>query len=214
MVIKRGHNQKMDMETTYKKLKDKVEEDRIHRDFLATKHSELINQKGTLESTLSDSKTAREIIHIVSKRTLQNLEFRLSNIGTLALKSVDKTFPELVAKIEIRRNQTEIDFFFKEFGVLQNPLRSSGYGAVNIACYGLRISFWTLDKNRHIMILDEPFKDLSPDLQQKASDMVKMIIDKFKLQHILVSHSNDLNYSADRTFEVTKVGKKSIVNVY
>jgi predicted ATPase len=202
------------METEYKKIKDKVKKDRINRDYLKTKYKDLVNRKGSLESTLSDSEAARKIIHIVSKRTLQNLEYRLSNIGTLALKSIDKNFPELVAKIEIRRNQTEIDFFFKEFGVLQKPLDSSGYGAINIACYGLKISFWTLDKNRHIMILDEPFKDLSPDLQQKASDMVKMIIDKFELQHIIVSHAVDLNYSADRTFEVTKVGKKSVVNVY
>jgi ABC-type dipeptide/oligopeptide/nickel transport system ATPase subunit len=159
------------------------------------------------------SEKAREIIQLVAQATMSNLEFHISNLVSLALKSVSPDFPEFVAKIEIRRNQTEVDFLFSEFGREQKPMDSSGYGAVNIGAYALRVSFWSLDKNRNVMLLDEPFPDLSPDLQEKAGDMVKMISEKLNLQHILISHAEDFNYGADRTFTITKHGDRSKISI-
>ena len=197
----------------FQELKNKVKQDRASKDVLESKYKDLLILKESLELTLTEAEQAREVIQTVAQKTLQNLEFRISNLGTLALKSVSPDFPELIARISMRRNQTEVDFLFKEFDVEQKPLESSGYGAVNIACYALRVSFWSLDKNRPVMILDEPFRDLSPDLQEKASDMIKMVSEKFDLQHVLVSHAEDLNYAADRTFVVEKIGKRSRVTV-
>ena len=197
----------------FEQIKEKVNRQLIRRETLKVKLSDYEFQKAGLEVTLSDSEKAREIIQIVAQATMSNLEFHISNLVTLALKSVDPTFPEFVAKIEIRRNQTEVDFLFREFGREQKPMDSSGYGAVNIGAYALRVSFWSLDKNRPIMLLDEPFPDLSPDLQEKAGEMVKMISEKLNLQHIMVSHAEDFNYGADRTFTVTKDGKRSQLRV-
>ena len=196
---------------TFQKLKDRVRKDRTTKDMLLSKKTDLTSKNKQLKQTLSDAEKARVILQTVAQNTLSNLEFHISNLGTLALKSVSPDFPELSATITIRRNQTEVDFLFKEFGKEQKPLDSSGYGAVNIVCYALRVSFWSLNKNRNVMILDEPFRDLSPDLQHKASEMVAMISKKYNLQHILISHSENLNYSADRTFHVTKINKRSKV---
>jgi len=198
---------------TYQKLKDKVKEDIATKDILESTYNDLLDRKGRLEQLFSDAEKARVILQTVAQKTLQNLEFHISNLGTLALKSVSPNFPELSATITIRRNQTEVDFLFKEFDKEQKPLESAGYGAVNIVCYALRVSFWSLNKNRNVMILDEPFRDLSPDLQHKTSEMVTMVREKYNLQHIIVSHAEDLNYAADRTFVVTKTNKRSKVEV-
>jgi len=195
----------------FQELKNRVKQDRARKDVLENTYNELSLKKEHLEHTITDAEQARVILQNIAQKTLQNLEFHISNLGTLALKSVSPDFPELTATITIRRNQTEVDFLFKEFDNEQKPLDSSGYGAVNIVCYALRVSFWSLNKTRNVMILDEPFRDLSPDLQHKASEMVKMIADKYQLQHIIVSHAEDINFSADKTFTVKKVGKISKV---
>lgn len=194
-------------------LKNKVKEDRATKDSLKSQYKHMLNKKERLELTLAEAEKARIILQTVAQKTLQKLEYHISNLGTLALKSVSPDFPELSTKITIRRNQTEVDFLFKEFGKEQKPLDSAGYGPVNILCYALRITFWSLNPNRNVMLLDEPFRDLSPDLQHKASEMVKMIIDKYKIQHLIVSHAENLNYAADRTFLVTKEGKISKVEI-
>lgn len=193
----------------FQELKNRVKKDRATKDMLENTYAELSSKIKSLEQTLTDAEQARIILQQVAQNTLKNLEFHISNLGTLALKSVSPDFPELSATITIRRNQTEVDFLFKEFDKEQKPLDSSGYGAVNIVCYALRVSFWSLNKTRNVMILDEPFRDLSPDLQHKASEMVKMLADKYHLQHIIVSHAEDINFSADKTFTVKRVGKKS-----
>ena len=194
-------------------IKERVNEQLIQRATLKANIKTYTDQKERLETSLSDSEKAREIIQIVAQATMSNLEFHISNLVTLALKSVDPTFPEFIVKIEIRRNQTEVDFLFKEFDKEQKPMDSSGYGAVNVAAAALRVSFWSLDKTRHVMIWDEPFPDLSPDLQDKAGDMVTMLHDKLGIQFIIVSHAEDFNYGADRTFTVTKDGKRSQLRV-
>ena len=201
------------MGLNFQKLKDAVKKDRATKDMLENQNKDLSLKQDLLIQTISDAEKARVILQEVAQKTLQNLEFHISNLGTLALKSVSPDFPELSATITIRRNQTEVDFLFKEFGKEQKPLDSSGFGAVNVVCYALRVSFWSLNKNRNVMILDEPFRDLSPDLQHKASEMVKRIGQKYNMQHIIVSHSENLNFAADRTFIVTKTNKKSKVEV-
>ena len=52
------------------------------------------------------------------------------------------------------------------------------------------------------MIFDEPFKFLSRDLHEKASYMLKEISERFKMQIIMVSHSQELIDSADKIREL------------
>ena len=195
----------------FAELKKRVQEDRTTKDMLSAKIKDLRVEKQNCEQLLTDSEKAREIIQIVAAATLKNLEFHISNLVTVALAAVFPNPPVFVAKISIRRNQIELDLLFKEYDCEQKPLDSDGYGAVDVASYALRISFWSLKKTRPVMILDEPFKFVSPDLQSKVSEMIKMISDKLGIQHIMVSHQEDINIDADKTFHIKKIGKKSTV---
>ena len=197
----------------YLELKKKVEEDRAAKNLLKSQYNDMLNKIEHLEQAFVDTEKARIVFQTIAQITLQKLEYHISNLATLALKSVNPDFPELVATITIRRNQTELDLLFKEHDKEQKPMESAGFGAVNILCYALRITFWSLNKTRNVMILDEPTRDLSPDLQHKASEMFNMIIDKYKIQHIIVSHADNLNYAADKTFLVTKENKISKIEI-
>lgn len=195
----------------FKDARDQYTDDVRERDALESKLEELKIQRAGLEVKLQDAESARTVHQIVAQKTLANLEFHISTLTSTALCAVDPSWPEFIGRVEIRRNQIEVDLLFKEHGVEQRPADSSGFGTMDVAGYALRPTLWTLDKTRETFIHDEPFRDVSPDLQYLVSQMVKMTTDKLKLQVLMVSHADDISVAADKTFYVVKEGKYSLV---
>ena len=63
-----------------------------------------------------------------------------------------------------------------------------------------------------MIVLDEPFRFVSRDLQVKAGQMVKELAERLDLQFIVVTHNKDLIEAADRVFEVSlKDGESRVV---
>ena len=171
---------------------------------LQKKQSETEDSLKYTKARAEAMKKARIIIQTVAQETQKNLEYHLTYPVTDAL---DYVFPDkikFVAKIEMARGKTECVLLFDERGHEYKPLKGSGFGPVNITCFVLRICFWGLNKNRPTIILDEPFRDLSPDFQNKTSELIKRISKKLGIQIIIVSHQDDINIAADKTFVVTK----------
>lgn len=162
-----------------------------------------------LKEKIEAGKKARIIFQEVAQETQQNLENHISNLVSLALKAVSPEFPNFIAEMKIRRNQLECDFWFEKDGYRVPPKNSVGGGPKNVASFALVVSYWAMDKNRATLILDEPFRDVSPDLQPNIGDMLRMISDKLNLQLIIVSHADMVNESADKVFEVDLVGEES-----
>ena len=181
----------------------------VKRDMLKEQIRVLVDKTTSLKQRSTDAKQARIVLQEVARITMQNLEFHLSNLVTLALKSIDPVWPKFVAEIVIRRNKTECDLLFEEDGNRYKPIEGAGGGPLDIASFALRITFWSLRKNRHCFILDEPFRFLSADLQGKASEMLKLISDKLKIQIIMISHQENINLCADSVFLVEKIDKVS-----
>lgn len=156
---------------------------------------------------------AREIIKEVGIKTQQQLQYHISDITSLAL---DAVFPDPY-KVEIdfvsRRNQTECDIYFVRDGNRINPLLASGGGAVDIACFALRIASWTLQNPRtdNTVILDEPMRFVSEEYRESAARMIKEVSDKLNIQFIIVTHEPKLAAFADKTFVVRKKKKVSFV---
>lgn len=87
-------------------------------------------------------------------------------------------------------------------------------GAVDIAAFALRVVSWSMSypKLRNVIILDEPMKNLSKDMQEKASMMIKEVSKKLGIQFIIVTHEDTLASYADKTFMVEK-NRKGISKV-
>lgn len=188
-------------------IKKVVYEDVTRRGILQEQYESLAREIVVLQKRMVSADKARIIIQNVAKETQQNLEFHISKLVTTAIDSVFPDEIQFVTRIEIRRKKTECDLLFKEFDQEYNPLQGSGYGPVDVASFSLRISFWSLNRNRPTMILDEPFRNVSPDLQYKVSEMLKMISERLNIQIIMVSHQEDINIAADKTFLAKKIGK-------
>ena len=162
-----------------------------------------------------DLEKAREIIRAVGLETQKQLQYHISDIASLALDSIfDKPY-KLVLDFVERRNKTECDILFERDGHYMKPLQSSGVGAVDVASFALRIASWSMARPRtdNVIMLDEPFKHLSKDLHNRASEMIKEISKKLGIQFIINTHEPILAEYSDRVFQtsikngVTKVKK-------
>lgn len=158
-------------------------------------------------------KKARIIFQEIAQRTQKNLEEHISNLVTLALKAVSSEFPNFIAEMTIRRNQLECDFWFEKKGNKVPPLFSSGGGPKDVASFALMVVYWSMGDKQGILLLDEPFRNVSPDLQGKVGEMLRMTCDELKFQLILVSHADTVNESADKQFAVELVNDTSYVAV-
>jgi DNA repair exonuclease SbcCD ATPase subunit len=157
--------------------------------------------------------TARAILQRVAQQTQSKLEFRISSLVTTALAAVFPDPYKFEVRFEERRNKVECDLMFSKNGELFKPVDCAGGGAVDIASFALRLSFWSLTKTRPLIILDEPFKFVSVDLQPACSEMLKTISERLGVQVIMISHLPELIGCADRVFEVRLRGDKSVVEM-
>jgi len=171
-----------------------------------------------LEDLLKREKRKTEAIKIVratvqtaAQEVQKNLEYHLSDLVTTALHAIFPDDINFIAKIEQRRGQTECDLLFEEKDNKYKPLDGSGYGPVDVATFVFRLCFWSLKKNRPTFILDEPFRNLSPNFHSKISELIKELSEELGIQFIIVSHQDEINIAADRTFYVDKVDDKSMV---
>jgi DNA repair exonuclease SbcCD ATPase subunit len=148
---------------------------------------------------------AREIIKEIGLKTQQQLSFHISDITSLALEAVFTDAYKLIVDFVQRRNKTECDLYFDRDGNRVHPLMASGGGAVDIAAFALRIASWSMQspKSRNVIILDEPMRFVSKDLQEKTSKMIKELSEKLNLQFIVITHEATLTEYADKIFQVS-----------
>lgn len=153
---------------------------------------------------------AREIVREVGMKTMQQLQYHISDITSLALEAVFNDPYELSVEFVQRRNKTECDLKFKRDDNLIDPLDASGGGAVDVAAFALRIASWSMQRprTRNVMILDEPFKHLKGvEDNKRVLEMVNEISRRMGIQVIMVSDERipreDIVAAADRVFEVT-----------
>ena len=192
-----------------RKFLDETKQSFVH---YQRKRKEVTEQLEYVKDREEGIKKARIIIQTVAQETQKNLEYHLSDLVTSCLHAVFPDNIKFVVNIEMRRGKTECDLLFEEFDKQYKPLEGSGFGPVDVASFALRVCFWSLKKNRPVFILDEPFRNVSPDLQNKVSAMVKKLSDKLGIQIIMVSHQEEINVAADKTFLSEKHGQISTVN--
>lgn len=161
-----------------------------------------------IESEQKDLEEAQAIVQTVAQATQTELEYHVSELVSLALEAV---FPEpykMALDFELRRGKTEADITLVDIsGAKIDPMTSTGGGVVDVASFGLRVTCWSLKtkRTRPTLILDEPFRFLSSDLQQKASIMLKELSHRLGIQFIIVTHEKELiEGKVDRLFEIRK----------
>lgn len=156
-----------------------------------------------------DAEEAQRIIQHVAQLTQQQLEYHVSELVTLALAAV---FPDPYAlrlEFKLKRGQSEAHLQLARGGLLLgNPTAESGGGVVDVVAFALRVSLWSLahPRTRPTLVLDEPLRFLSRDLQAKAAAMIRELSRRLGLQFLVVTHEQSLLGAADKVFRVTIQG--------
>jgi DNA repair exonuclease SbcCD ATPase subunit len=190
---------------------NRIQSLRTHLDQQKGRRSQIERHLDDLNNRVRDARRglhrheqAREIIREVGLRTQQQLQVHISDITSLALEAVFDDPYELVVEFVQRRNKTECDLYFQRDGQRVDPISASGGGAVDVAAFALRIAAWSMQtpRSRNTIILDEPLRFLSEDLQEQASRMIKELSERLGIQFVIITHEETLAQHADKTFEV------------
>lgn len=186
----------------------------------ATKASDLQKMQAQfreIEAALEAAQTAQQIAQLVAKETQSQIICHIEDIVTLALQAVfgDGAYSFEIEFVE-RRGKTEADLFFVRNGLRIRPMDAAGGGAVDVVSFALRVALWSLLRStgsdvNNTIILDEPFRFLSVNLQPLAGEMVKMLSDRLGIQFIIVTHIQDLADKADRVFRVSNSSGDAVV---
>ena len=183
-------------------------------------HSQIGKLKTTLKNTKREIKTCKKagvIIRTVAQETQKLIECHISELVTLALRSVFPNPYTFHLNFIQKRNKTECYFFFKRNKHKINPLLEAGGGVVDVASFALRVAIWVLSKPkyRNVLIFDEPFKNINDktrETHRRIARVVKMLSDKLELQFIIITMIPELEEVADKVFELRL--KKGETKVY
>lgn len=201
-------------------MKNEIRKLRIQLERLKGKKEQLEQSLEAAKETLKETKQeirkheqAIAIVKEVGLKTQQSLQYHIADTVSMALDSVFDDPYEMIVEFVQRRGKTECDLMFKRGNQIVDPLSASGGGAVDVASFALRVASWSMQqpKTRNVLLLDEPFKNLSEGLLPKASEMLKQVSDKLGLQIIMITHSDALIESADKVFQVQNKKRRSIL---
>ncbi len=163
----------------------------------------LVDTNEINQTYLEDLQVSRSLIQKAAQLTQEKLSVHISDLVSLALRSVFDDPYEFQATFENRRNSMECDLTFVKNGNEYKPLDSCGYGAADVASFALRIAYWSLGNTRPVLIWDEPFRQLDKKKQGMAAEMVSKLSKELGLQIIIITHSEELAECADKVFNVS-----------
>lgn len=158
------------------------------------------------KARLAALEQARALVQTVASNTQKQLEYRVSELSTIALQAVlGKTDTKLKLRFTEKRNKTEADLLLEIRDFEASPRDGVGGGVVDLLGATLRFSLWSLmrPKPRPLFILDEPLKWLKgAGMPVKGMEMLSQISHKLGVQIIMVSHSPELIAGADNVIEI------------
>ena len=173
-------------------------------------------KKEKLENRLKLIETSQAFLQKVAQETQEHLRFQIEDIVNLALETCFPGEYTFQIKFEISRGKTEAELVFldQKTGRQVDPMEASGGGVVDLTTFALRIACYALEQGTdNVIVLDEPFRFLSRDLQQRAGEILKILSKRMNLQIIMVSHIGEIIDVADRIFEVKKIDGISKVKI-
>jgi DNA repair exonuclease SbcCD ATPase subunit len=161
------------------------------------------------EKLVNQLQQVRAYVQLVAERTQKKIEFQINNMVTTALIAVFPNPYEFNLKFEKSRNITEAFPTLIKNENKGKPEDMAGGGVLDVVSLALRAARWSLKPSRRVLILDEPGKNLSRNLQSRFAEMLHMISEKLGIQIIISTHIPEIIEKSDRVFE-TKEGEVTV----
>lgn len=144
---------------------------------------------------------AKIVLLKVGEETQQEVKQYIEDSVTFALQTVYGSEYHFVVLFHYdNRDQTEVKFFLDKNGKLYEPRKDTiSGGATDICAFSLRMVLYTLEDPdpSPILILDEPFKNVSKGYLPFVSEMIKELSNMLNLQLIISTHTDEIIDLAD-----------------
>jgi len=160
---------------------------------------------------LENLKILRELVQRIAGDAQQQVQEMVSRLISKALAAIFPEPYEFRLEFEDRRNQIECTMYFKKGDHTTSVDNGMGGGVRDVAAFSFKLIYLGLKGSRPCLIMDEPFRFVSVNLQERCSATLKWMADNANIQIIMVSHLPEIIKSADRIFECVQVNGRSIV---
>jgi len=192
-------------------IREFVDKQRLNSEILQERRLRIVAEKIEAEKIVTGSIGARDAINNLAQKTLGQVSTQIGQLVTDAIYAVFDNPYSFKIEFVNRRNQTECDLYVTRNEIDRHPLESNGGGLADIISSALRSTFLVLSEIRPVLVLDEPFKFLSEDLQSYCCVMLKTISDQLGIQIIMVSHLNEMKEIADNVINVVQSNGVSFI---
>lgn len=180
---------------------------------------ELIIQKIKERQIKKDNLNNKLVVILKSQKIIQKIVVDLQNsikynINKVINSILETCFPneyEFQFNFIINKDKTEAEINFIKNGCKENVNDEAGGGLRNILAVAFRIVLLSLSQNRKVLLLDEPFADLSEELHEIMMKILKKLSDELNIQIIMSTHNHNIIYLADKVFKINKKDENSFV---
>lgn len=177
-----------DFDEIYEILTEKATEYKLANAAIKKNRIAIAKEKNIIENL----QKAKAIIIEVGSNTQNEIKEYIEETVTLALQSVfDEDIYFIMEFNYTKREQFEIYFYIEHLGIKMEPRKDTcGGGIIDVCSFALRLVCLTLDdpEIESVLILDEPFKNVSAVYTPAVGQMVVDIAKLMNIQIIMVTH--------------------------
>jgi ABC-type Mn2+/Zn2+ transport system ATPase subunit len=150
-----------------------------------------LDELALAEQHVLDAMQAQSVIQNVAQQVQQKAHAAIAQIVSKCLAAVfgeDAYAFEIV--FERKRGRTEAVLQFVRDGKSYNPTSECGGGVVDIAAFALRLACLMLERphRRRLLVLDEPFRFVSPQYQHLIPGMLMTLAKDLDLQIVMTTN--------------------------
>jgi DNA repair exonuclease SbcCD ATPase subunit len=149
----------------------------------------------TAQNSVKQALAAQEVLQTVSAAVQQQAHEKIAAVVSRCLEGVFEEPYEFRIVFERKRGKTEARLVFMRNDMEVDPMTASGGGVIDAAAFALRLACMMLSrpKVRRILVLDEPFKFLSAEYDERLCELLTSLSNDLGVQFIIVTHKTALH---------------------
>jgi hypothetical protein len=164
--------------------------------------------KDSRDALLAEMKHTQEALVFIQQVGVVSQEEIIGGIEKLVTYAIRDVFVDegydFVIQLDDKKSTMSLDFLFERDGEFFNPLVCCEYGVVDVVCFALRLAIWGLLRCDRVLVLDEPFKNISAEYIDRACAFVHTISKKLEFQFIIITHIPEFKNHCDNLVRIKK----------
>lgn len=184
----------------YRRKLDTLRADWNHCSRLVKEESANLNQA---EDRITYCEQAQQILQQLAQGVQEQAHEKIASVVSKCLEAVFDEPYQFQIHFERKRGKTEAKLLFVRNGNEVDPLTASGGGVVDVAAFALRLACIALSQPpvRRLVVMDEPFRFLSPGLRPRARQLLLSLAKEMQFQFVMVTHAKALQ--CGKVIEIT-----------